>query len=72
VCSSDLVDAAGQLQRLTPAQIAEKVQKIAQRKKLRHHLKVNLAKREGNIIRPAQMAFLTPDVPESLILNQLL
>jgi|WetSurSiteA1Bulk_404760.scaffolds.fasta_scaffold00081_15 hypothetical protein len=66
------VDAAGQLQRLTPAQIAESVQKIAQRKKLRHHLKVNLAKREGNIIRPAQIAFLTPDVPESLILNQLL
>ena len=34
-------------------------------------LRVNLAGVEGDAIRPAQLAFLTPDVPDTLILNQI-
>jgi hypothetical protein len=34
-------------------------------------IRVNLAAFEGGIIRPAQLAFLTPDVPATLILNQI-
>ena len=32
---------------------------------------VNLAAYEGGTIRPAQLAFLTPDVPATLVLNQI-
>jgi hypothetical protein len=38
---------------------------------VRQRLEVNLAAFENNQIRPAQLAFLTPDVPETLILNQI-
>lgn len=39
---------------------------------VRQRLQVNLAKFEKNrVIRPAQIAFLTPDVPATLILNQI-
>jgi hypothetical protein len=34
-------------------------------------LRVNLAKDEGGIIRPAQLAILAPDLAETLILNQI-
>ncbi|NOZ53014.1 MAG: hypothetical protein GXP08_07690 [Gammaproteobacteria bacterium] len=34
-------------------------------------LRVNLADDEQGVIRPAQLAFLTPDVPDTLILNQI-
>lgn len=34
-------------------------------------LRVNLAAYEGDVMRPAQLAFLTPDVPDTLILNQI-
>ena len=37
--------------------------------KVRERLRVNLADLENGMIRPAQIAFLTPDVPETLILN---
>ncbi len=40
-------------------------------KGVRQRLKVNLAGLEDGVIRPAQLAFLTPDVPETLILNQI-
>lgn len=64
--------ALDQRQRLTPGQIAEKARVIAEQKTPAKHLQVNLAQLENGVIRPAQIAFLTPDVPESLILNQLL
>jgi hypothetical protein len=62
----------GQRQPLTPGQIAERMQMIAGQKPLNQCLRVNLAESKDGVIRPAQMAFLTPEVPESLILNQLL
>jgi hypothetical protein len=34
-------------------------------------LPVNLADFEQGALRPAQLAFLTPDVPETLILNRI-
>ena len=40
-------------------------------KGVRQRLKVNLAGFEDGVIRPAQLAFLTPDVPETLILNRI-
>jgi hypothetical protein len=60
-----------QRQPLTPEQIAEKVQIIA-KPPIPHRLSVNLAESKADIIRPAQIAFLTPEVPETLILNQIL
>ena len=44
---------------------------VEQTKGVRQRLKVNLAALEGSVIRPAQLAFLTPDVPDTLILNQI-
>jgi len=38
---------------------------------VRQRLSVNLADFENGVIRPAQIAFLTPDVPATLILNQI-
>lgn len=61
-----------QRQSLTPAQIAKKVQDIAGQKTPVPRLSVNLAEIKNGIIRPAQIAFLTPEVPETLILNQIL
>jgi len=40
-------------------------------KGVRQLIRVNLAAFEGSVIRPAQLAFLTPDVPDTLILNQI-
>ena len=37
----------------------------------RKWLQVNLAGFENGVIRPAQLAFLSPDVPATLILNQI-
>jgi len=59
-------------QLLTPVQIAETVQKIADQKPPKPRLSVNLAESKAGVIRPAQIAFLTPEVPETLILNQIL
>jgi hypothetical protein len=63
-------------QLLTPAEIAERVQKfvIGQQNRPDARLKVNLAdfeQGENDLIHPAQLAFLTPEVPETLILNQI-
>ncbi len=38
--------------------------------RVNQRLSVNPAEREGGTIRPAQLAFLSPDVPDTLILNQ--
>jgi hypothetical protein len=44
---------------------------VEKTKGVRQRLRVNLAGLEGGVIRPAQLAFLTPDVPETLILNRI-
>lgn len=44
---------------------------FGQTKGVRQRLQVNLADFENEAIRPAQLAFLSPDVPATLILNQI-
>jgi len=65
---------AGKRRLLTPEEIAKTVQDFIKKsqKKGRPELRlpVNLSDYEGGIIRPAQLAFLTPDVPDTLIMNQ--
>ncbi len=60
---------------LTPREIAETVQTVVgestENNRPKQVVRVNLAAREGGVIRPAQLAFLTPDVPETLILNRI-
>jgi hypothetical protein len=53
---------------LTPEEILEEVRKLTTPAP---RVPVNLAGFEGGVIRPAQLAYLTPDVPETLILNQI-
>ncbi len=38
---------------------------------VRHRLRVNLAGWEDGVMRPAQLAFLTPELPDTLILNRI-
>ncbi len=47
------------------------VRKGGKTQAVRQRLSVNLAGMEAGLIRPAQLAFLTPDVAETLILNQI-
>lgn len=67
----------GQRRLLTPEEIAKQViepLKDEQGNILKEPLSrisVNLADRVEGVIVPAQLAFLTPDVPETLILNQI-
>lgn len=67
----------GRRRLLTPAEIAEKVggplldEKGKPLKEPLSRITVNLADSKAGAILPAQLAFLTPDVPESLILNQI-
>jgi hypothetical protein len=62
---------------LTPQEIAASVQKLVrdsnEERIPESRLKVNLAEfeKETGKIRPAQLAFLTPEVPDTLILNQI-
>jgi predicted phage baseplate assembly protein len=60
---------------LTPREIAETVQNVVgestENNRPKQAIRVNLAAREESVIRPAQLAFLTPDVPETLILNRI-
>ncbi len=44
---------------------------VTQTRGVSQRLRVNLAALEGEVIRPAQLAFLTPDVADTLILNQI-
>ena len=44
---------------------------IKKTKGVRQRLRVNMAALEDGVIHPAQLAFLTPDVPETLILNRI-
>lgn len=69
----------GRRRLLTPAEIAERVSgplrddngNILDLKEPVGRISANLANREGGTILPAQLACLTPDVPETLILNQI-
>lgn len=69
----------GQRRLLTPAEIAEKVGGRLRDEKGKpldleeplSRITVNLADSKAGAILPAQLAFLTPDIPESLILNQI-
>ncbi|OEY66763.1 putative baseplate assembly protein [Marinobacter sp. X15-166B] len=60
---------------LTPREIAETVQQVvgesAEHNRPQQVVRVNLAARTGGMIRPAQLAFLAPDAPETLILNRI-
>ena len=62
---------AGERRLLTPDEISAEVQKLVGKERPEPRLTVNLAAREEGTIRPAQLAFLTPDVPATLILNQI-
>ncbi|MEK9141343.1 MAG: putative baseplate assembly protein [Nitrospirota bacterium] len=58
---------------LTPAEIAEEVQTIVEDSSSEgpaHRVSVNLADFEGQVLRPAQLAYLSPLVPATLILNE--
>lgn len=63
----------GERRLLTPDEITGRVQELItaseEMKRPEARLRVNLADFEQGAMRPAQIAFLTPDVPETLILN---
>ncbi len=57
----------------TPAEIADEVQAIVELSSSKgpaHRVSVNLADFEGQDLRPAQLAYLNPLVPATLILNE--
>jgi hypothetical protein len=60
---------------LTPPEMADEakvfVEKSTSTKKPAPRLEVNLAGFEGGALRPAQLAYLTPEVADTLILNQI-
>jgi baseplate J-like protein len=66
---------AGERRLLTPEEISRQVQKLVEASKAEgrpeSRLRVNQAALEEGTIRPAQLAFLTPAVPATLILNQI-
>jgi len=74
-----IVDAvhAGERRLLTPGEIADLIGQPLRDKdgnKITEpvaRIPVNVADIEEGVIRPAQLAFLTPDVPSTLILNQI-
>ena len=68
-----IADSGSEVRRLrTPAEIAEEVQSIvgSSSKGPAHRVSVNLADFEGQVLRPAQLAYLSPLVPATLILNE--
>jgi hypothetical protein len=66
---------SGNRRLLTPDEIAARVQALIdtsqEKNRPEPRLRVNLADVEQGVIRPAQLAFITPDVPAALILNQI-
>ncbi len=66
----------GERRLLTPQEISEEVEDLVnaslEKKGPESRLTVNLADFKEGTIHPAQIAFLTPDVPATLILNQIL
>jgi len=69
-----IADSGSQARRLrTPAEIAEEVQTIVEQSSSEgpaHRVSVNLADFEDQALRPAQLAYLSPLVPATLILNE--
>jgi hypothetical protein len=68
-----IAESSGARRLRTPAEIAEEVQTIVERSSSEgplHRVNVNLADFEGQVFRPAQLAYLTPLVPATLILNE--
>ncbi len=65
----------GERRLLTPDEISRRVQELIsaseEMNRPEARLRVNLADFEQGAIRPAQLAFLAPDVPETLILNRI-
>lgn len=65
----------GERRLLTPDEIASRVQELIsaseEMNRPEARLRVNLADFEQGAIRPAQLAFLAPDVPDTLILNRI-
>ena len=53
----------------TPKEILDAAQAIVSRVKPEQRVQVNLPELSREAIRPAQLAYLTPDVPDTLILN---
>jgi predicted phage baseplate assembly protein len=66
---------AGERRLLTPEEISQEVQRLVTEAQVsrrpKPRLTVNLADPEEGTIRPAQLAFLTRDIPATLILNQI-
>jgi hypothetical protein len=59
---------------LTPEEIVAAVNMLLEKSKSegpQPRIAVNLADKEGGIFRPDQIAYLTPDVPDTLILTEL-
>jgi hypothetical protein len=65
----------GERRLLTPDEITGRVQELIgaseEMNRPEARLRVNLADFEQGALRPAQIAFLTPEVPETLILNRI-
>ncbi|NNG00301.1 MAG: putative baseplate assembly protein [Desulfobacteraceae bacterium] len=49
----------------------EKYGIVGDKSGIKHRLRVNLAGWENGVMRPAQLAFLAPDLPDTLILNRI-
>lgn len=62
---------AGERRLLTPEEISKEVQAMLALGPT-HRIRVNLAGSANGSVQPAQLAFLTPEVPETLILNQII
>jgi hypothetical protein len=68
-------DEPGERRLLTPGEITHRVRELIRASEEMNRpearLRVNLADYEQGAIRPSQLAFLTADVPETLILNRI-
>lgn len=53
----------------TPNELIGAAQAIVNRGEPEQRVRVNLPELAGDVIRPAQLAYLTPDAPDTLILN---
>ena len=66
-------DSTGGRRLRTPDEIAKEIQTIVKESSSKgpaHRVSVNLADFEGQVLRPAQLAYLSPLVPATLILNE--
>ena len=62
----------GERRLLDPAEIAAAVKAVVDRGAPRNRVPANLAEPEGRGVRPAELAYLSPLVPATLILNEAL